>query len=315
VFSKSAVTLYAVFSVIGFLVFPVYDAYAGNNECAFTFLTETKQYQVYSLEYRSLVTTLFPNNNRVYAEVFIPAHTPKPYPVVFVIPGLAEPTKFAEHWFCRALARRGIASVFVELPFQFHRRPYEHARSGQYFLSKNPAIIRNNYQQALSDLDQALAWVSAHPWFEHRRIGVLGISLGALIGLTWMGNNPAVGSGVIILGGAHLADIVWDSALTRSVVKKLVKQGITRESVARLWEPIEPIQQSTGLSQRKIVLYNARWDLIIPKKNVLALWDALPRAQKHWLYGSHYSAIFSIGYVARQSADFFKNYFYPVEIH
>ncbi len=297
--------LLAIFSISGAV--PL----SGEDLPSLTEVSSPSTYSLYRLVLESPVRSVFPSNNRVYADVFVPVvRSTGRVPVVLVLPGLAEPSKWVENVFCRALTARGIAAILITLPYQFERRPHEWIPSGKLFLSYNPKVMLKNYEQAVQDVRAVIDWVLGQEQFPVSSVGVLGISLGSLVGLTAMGRDPRLEAGVFILGGGDLAGIVWNGALTRKAMPMLKKEGLTREHLEETWRPIDPLTRVANLAGRRLLLYNARWDRVIPKESVRALWDALPGARKRWIFGGHYTAIMHIVWIPRRTARFFREWFF-----
>lgn len=276
---------------------------------SFKKLSSHTHYSQYELIFKSPVQTPFKNNNRVYTEVFLPRDRAETVPLVIVLPGIAEPNKWIEHVFCRRLAKQGIASLLIELPYQFHRKPFPGISSKKLFLAIKPEVIKKNFDQAIKDVQSALVWVRSQPEFNKSSIGIMGVSLGSLIGLVVMGKDPAIAGGVFILGGIDLSEIIWHGSYTKKLTKTFARQGYTQENLKSLFKSIDPENYTDRLQDRPIKLYNARWDRIIPKKSVIKLWDALPSADKKWLFGGHYSVIIHLSRVSKGSALFFSDLF------
>lgn len=277
---------------------------------SFKKISSHRHYSIHELTFESPVRSPFKNNNRVYAEVFLPADRTEPVPLVIILPGIAEPNKWIEHAFCKKLVKKGIAALLIELPYQFHRRPFPRISSKELFLSIIPKFLLKNFHQAIQDAHSAIEWARSRTEFNGSSIGILGISLGSLVGLVVMGSDPEIAGGVFILGGIDLSEIILNGSYTRTVAKKFVLQGYSQDDLKALFIPIEPENYIEQLKNKPVKLYNARWDRIIPKKSVLGLWDALPCAEKHWLFGGHYSVIIHLFWVPKASALFFSNIFF-----
>ena len=90
--------------------------WADENLPRFNRISTHKQYTINQLVLKSPVTSVFPRNDYIYADVFLPVERANRMPVVIVLPGLAEPTKWVEYQFCKALVKNNIAAVLIELP-------------------------------------------------------------------------------------------------------------------------------------------------------------------------------------------------------
>lgn len=271
-------------------------------------------YALQAVTFPSPVSSLFPKNNTVWARLLLPkgqgpfgSAQGKPFPCVVALPILAGSNLWIESRFWRPLLDRGIAVLFIELPYQFHRRP-PGAGSGLVFLGRSPETLRANFAQAVLDVRRALTWLSRRPDIDGRRLGVLGISLGALVGAAVYSVDPRLKDAALLLGGADLPRLLADSALTGPTLRRL---NIPDSRVAVVADEIDPLLYRDRNAARPALLVNAVWDRIIPVANGVRLREAFPSARQLWVPGGHYSSLVHVPwmrwYVARYFAKSFSS--------
>lgn len=270
---------------------------------------ETKTAVLEQLMFPSLVRTQAQDNNTVWATFYATKVGAHPAPSVLVLPILGAPNAWIERVFCEALARRGMNALLLEFPYQFHRRSYPWLASGQLFMARNPKHLMRNFRQAVLDARRALQWLRKQDSVDSKRLGVLGVSLGALVGSIVLGLEPDVSTGCLLLGGADLARILWDGDMTAKVARSLEREGMTYEKLAASIAPYDPREHAPGAQGKKLWLINARWDKVVPRAAADALYEALGRPHRTWVWGGHYSAILHMVWMPRSVSRFFQRSF------
>lgn len=261
---------------------------------------DAELYSAYTLKFPSAVKSRFEANNTVWGHLYLPKIAKSsPPPCVLVLPVMAAPNVYIEMQFIRAFLKRGQAVLWLEGPYQFHRVPRPLAPSGQVFLARTAKGLAGNYRQAVLDARRALRWLEGSGKVDPKRIAIFGVSLGSLVGATVLSLDERLTGGVFLLGGADFPSIVFGSSMTR---KFMLQSGITPEELRREWKGIDPLDYRDRNKDRRVLLINAKWDAVIPKKNALALKDAFPAARQMWVPLGHYSSIVHLIWLPRYVA-------------
>lgn len=251
------------------------------------------------VKFPSPVKSPFLPNDTVWGHFSAPS-APGKHPCILVLPVMAAPNIWIEQRFINRFVREGFAVLWLEMPYQFHRRPHPLGPSGQVFLARSGKRLAGNFRQSVLDARRALAWLSRQPGVDPKRIGVFGISLGALVGSVVYSIDRTPKYAVFLLGGADFPSLLENSSMTGPFVRK---SAITPDSLRQAFKGIDPLDYAQGNADKELLLINAASDAVIPKANGLKLKSAFPRARQRWVPLGHYSAILHLiwlpGFVAR----------------
>lgn len=272
-------------------------------ECRFERLSGPVR--ISKITFPSPVVTEFPENNTVHAHYFQPAG-PGPFPGVVVLHILGGDFPLSQS-IANALARRGIAALFVKMPYYGERR---RKGSERRMVSRTPAETVAGMTQAVLDIRRAAAWLGSRPEVDPEQLGVTGISLGGIMSALSGAAEPRFKKVAIHLGGGNLGQGIWDLPLAEAGEFRTKWQvaGGTRESFLAALEPIEPITHAPLLKGRKVLMVSARQDELFSNASTLALWDAIGKEPELiWLEDAgHYTAIKYIFREAERLGDFFS---------
>jgi len=248
-----------------------------------------------TVTFPSPVKSPFEANNTVWGHLVLPRR-PGPLPVILVLPVMAAPNVWIEQRFIQRFAADGFAVLWLEMPYQFHRRPKPLVPSGQVFLARTARRLSANFEQSVQDARRALWWLSRQPGIDASRVGIFGVSLGAIVGATVYSVDATPSYGVFLLGGADFPTLVVSSSLTGPWVKKM---GLTPGGVRDAWRGIDPEDFKARNKGKRALLINARSDTVIPPANALRLKDAFPDAKQLWVPFGHYTAILHLIWIPR----------------
>ncbi|MEK7858693.1 MAG: prolyl oligopeptidase family serine peptidase [Elusimicrobiota bacterium] len=258
----------------------------------------------YEVRFPSALKSRFPANDTVWAHFSVPVGAKGPVPCIVVLPVMAAPNIWIEQRFINRFRKDGFAVLWLEMPYQFHRRPDPSMPSGQVFLARTAPKLAANFRQSVLDARRALTWLSKHPAVDPGRIGLFGTSLGGMVGSVVYSVDPRPRYAVFLLAGADFPSLAQSSSMTRPFMRRA---GIDAESLRRAWRGIDPLDYMESNKTKKALLINCLWDLVIPKANALKLFEAFPAARQVWLPLGHYSAILHLLWIPRYiSADFIE---------
>jgi dienelactone hydrolase len=270
----------------------------------------------YELSFPSAVQTPYPANNRVPISVFLPNDVKTPVPIVVILHYWGARDLRTERSFAQELVSQNVAAVIVTLPYHLQRTPPGFA-SGALALRPDPnrkdeSIAEHlvaTMTQSVLDVRRTVDWIETRPEFDKSRIGIVGISLGAIVASYSYGVDGRFGPSAFMLGGADLAHILWNSTIVVPERDTMRRQGLTEERLRSELAPIEPLNVLPGRQPNPAFVIGAKHDTIIPPEDTEKLIDALPGAKTLWLDTGHYGGIFVQKRLGRLVAQFFGSEF------
>jgi dienelactone hydrolase len=264
------------------------------------------KYTVSKLRFPSPIETPDAENNVVHAEYFAPLGFGPKRPAVIVLHILGADFPLSRYMSAR-LADRGVAALFVKLPYYGERRPGGEGQRTKRFLSADIERSVKSMRQAVVDVRRAAVWLAARPDVDLERIGVAGISLGGIVSALAAAIDPAIREGAFLLAGGDLATILWQMPEAAPYRKQWIAAGRSKEDLKTLTDPFDPLSYAERLKGKRLMMIAGRVDEVVPPASTLLLWQAAGRPSIHWCDCGHYSAV---GYLLpgiRQTVDFFAN--------
>jgi len=245
--------------------------------------------EVYSLSFPSPRPSPHPRNNTVWCRWY-PARglsSGSRAPLAIVLHHLGGDFT-AEAILADFLARSGIHAMEVEFPYYGLRKPRSGGR--RMLLDGDLTGAVAGFQQGIADIRRALDWALARGDVDPRRVGVVGVSLGGIIGGIAAGVDPRLRRNVLVIAGGDLAEIIfYPSRETREVRRAVAKKGLSKADVRALLRPIEPLRYASRIHGRGMLLLCARYDEVMPRVATDRLIAALPEATVHWYPTGHYT--------------------------
>lgn len=242
--------------------------------------------RVFRVQFPSPVKSATPENNTVHAEYYLPSG-PGPFPGVIVLDITAGDQSLSRH-ISIFLAQKKIAALFVQMAYYGPRRP---PGSKLRLLSPNIEHTLAAVRQTVLDLRVATAWLEARPEIDGKRLGILGTSLGSFIAALTAEMEPKLGRVAVLLGGGGFVDAYYDHPKAAPYRKIYEALGGTKEKVAEIIAPADPLTCADNLKDRKLLILAGKRDDIVPPKMAEALWNASGRQKIVWYDCTHYGAI------------------------
>jgi dienelactone hydrolase len=260
-------------------------------------LKDGERVRVSWLSFPSDVQGEIPENNTVWAKYWHPKEPSGRRPAALLLHWLGGSYDTLELIGLR-LAENGIPALMMYMPHYGPRR----AKGARKEELLSPDLERSfaNLRQAVLDVRRAGDWLASRPWVEPSRVGIVGISLGAIVGSIALGVDDRFGRSVLIIGGGDLAGIVFHgSKETASQKKQLEEAGITPERFRELGREVEPLTFASRLRPEELLLINAESDEVIPRACTLKLHEAAGRPELRWFKGGHTAVVFQLGPVLK----------------
>ena len=236
-------------------------------------LLATPNYTVSRLRFPSPITTPDVENNVVHAEYFAPIGGGSKRPAVVVLHILGADFPLSRYMAAR-LADRGVAALFVKLPYYGERRPAAGGPNARRFLSSDIERTILAMRQGICDVRRAACWLNSRPDIDGKRLGVTGISLGGIVSSVAAAVDPAIREGAFLLAGGDLSKILWEMPEGAAYRALWVGSGRTLGDLKSLTDPFDPLTYASRLAGKRVFMMAGKVDEVIPPASARALWDA-----------------------------------------
>lgn len=203
---------------------------------------------------------------------------------------------------CKSLARHGIASAFLERPADILAPDQSGASAERQFAS------------TISRYRAFFRWAGERPSIDRTRLGLAGISLGAIMGTALMAAEPQLAKGMLILPGGDIPQILLRSRETK-VIEYLqargAKDSLTPAQIAEDFREnfqSDPLLLAPYVDPRKILMVTARYDNVIPRDCSDRLWQELGCPERILLPTGHGTAGFAFPHIDARMIRFFSQW-------
>jgi len=238
------------------------------------------------LTFTSAIASPWPENNRVYGQVFPARHTG---PAVVVL------AQWNARWeeqqsVCRWLQHLGITAVKMSLPYHDRRAIPGHPR-GDHLVGPNIGLTMQANHQAVLDARRTLRWLEQQGY---DRLGIVGTSVGSAIAYVTMCHEPVLRTGAFLHVSTYYGDVVANGLTTMNVGDSL-RPNVSHEELRHFWSPISPFQYIPKLrgKDKKILAITGRYDPTFWPEFTNAFLNAMRREgvefENMWLPCGHYS--------------------------
>ena len=299
--------------------------YSRKVKVASKLIEEKKDYKLFELSYKSPYRTPYEENNTIYSFCYEPKPRKKGLALI-VLHGLRERNAWFEKMLCRILAKNKFTAILMTLPYHLKRTP-EGSWSGAYFFSKDLRRSGNAYRQAVIDARCTADWLEE----QGLKIGIIGISMGAILANTTMGVDERFKVGISITGGGNINRMIWEGIFGWIIKLFLISKGATerhyRETIedfkkflhkikegAKIPEPkwewylLDPLTYAHRNYPRNVLMINGIFDLIIPRPCVQELNTALGNPEIIWLPCSHFTIYIFSPYILKKSLEYLNKF-------
>jgi uncharacterized protein len=182
-------------------------------------------------------TLIFEWNGETIPAVFLlPLWTDPPAPAVLLLHGFNLKKEHMADTIGKELQTKGIASLAFDLPFHGERS------TGYFAPPKNPLKLMNRWRAAQQECRLALQFLMEHPRIDGRRLGLVGFSLGAFLGLKIAVDETQLRA-VVLAAGGDLPNYIPFAEMIRKVAN--------------------PLQWVRQLAGRPLLMMHGRQDTIV----------------------------------------------------
>jgi pimeloyl-ACP methyl ester carboxylesterase len=242
-------------------------------------------------------------------------------PLAILIHGWGDHSVIPFKMMTNGLLRQGIACFILYLPFHGRRLPEEmkprlsHLTSEEWFIG---------YQMAVTDIHRIVDWANENG---HRKITVIGLSLGAFMSSIAMGIDRRITAGVLIVHGGNSGKIIQLNRVTNSrkefrhsreeyeenqknyaeYLREVTSKGFENVAPEQQSFLIDPMTYAYLLKGRPVLMINALWDEFIPREATLDFWRACGQCERAWFPSTHATIWFWYPLIVRKINKFLKS--------
>ncbi len=153
------------------------------------------------------------------------------------------------------------------------------------------------------DVRGFIDWVMARPDTDPRRVGIVGFSIGGIVGSLVMGRDRRLAAGVFMMVGGHLDEILgyckWDERKVREHVREAF--GWTPEMLQRIVEPplsiVDPVLVAGSIDPATVLFIDAGYDGCIPRSAREDLWKAMGQPERVTLGYDHKNSFLTMTFL------------------
>ncbi len=193
--------------------------------------------------------------------------------------------------FAKALSARGVNAAVIQLPYHYDRGVG--SKPTKFYVSNDPAVVAASFEQAASDVSTVADWLQTQPEVDEGKLGIAGVSLGAIITHLAMGRDARLNAGVALVGGGDVKEIAQLGTLAKLFlgVRKTLDASATSDQKLRAADPLTYAQNNRP---RRVLMIQAARDEIIPRRAATELWEALDKPPIQWLDIGHYGLFLGV---------------------
>lgn len=237
-------------------------------------------------------------NDTVWAKLWQPSGDARGRPAAVVLHWLGGSFETLD-LVCLRLAEAGIPALMMYLPHYGPRRARDPARK-RALLEGSSEEVLPRLRQAVLDVRHAGDWLAARPDVDPSRVGLVGISLGAILGSLAAGVDDRFSRCVFILGGGDVPAILFHGSREAAKAKRtLEEEGWTVEKLRERWKSVEPCTFASRLRPEDVLMINAEEDEVVPRACTEKLHEAIGRPEIRWIRGNHHAIVFHLAPVLR----------------
>ena len=214
--------------------------------------------------------------DRVPGLLFLPAGRSKPVACILLLHGLGG-NKEQLIPLARFLASIGYASWAIDDVGSGERALPGHSFPSYSSLGDLTAGVTTETSTTIVDMRRGLDYLETRPEIDHRKFGLMGFSLGALLGGILGAVEPRLDAAILVSGGGDLGQILVGEAKTDVAFGKIYQsllESADPNTLEQGLENIDPINFVGHISPRPLLMEHGRLDKIIPADTAEALFDA-----------------------------------------
>src|SRR5581483_3331022 len=190
---------------------------------------------------------------------------------------------FAHRWF-----REGLDVALYTLPLHGTRTPSDARFSGERFAVPDIAAMNRVLRQALHELAALVTMLRAETGAP---VGVIGLSMGALLASLLASRDPELDFVVPIAPPVCLGDIAWRFFERSRRRPEIASAALDRDELRASFRVHSPLAYQLRVPRDRGLLVAGRGDRIVPPEHAHALWRHWGEPDMFWFSGSHLAPV------------------------
>lgn len=180
------------------------------------------------------------------------------------------------------LAMSGFAVVIPEIVAHGQR-----ADDGKPIFDGDVTNIQNNFIESVGDVRRAIDYMTQDPNVDKNRVGLVGLSLGSILGSITQAVEPRIKTSVLLVGGGDWRAILRDSQLPAAA--QMREKIMSAPNASKELAVVDPVTFAPHIAPRTVFMINGKKDNVIPEASAKALFSALrgTHNKQMWLPGGH----------------------------
>jgi fermentation-respiration switch protein FrsA (DUF1100 family) len=206
------------------------------------------------------------HKGKVPGVLAVPKGKSQKFPVLILMHGLGG-NKEVMNPFALAAIPLGYATLALDAPAHGERANGQSSNT----LGADIETMRSLWQQGIIDYRRALDYLSTREDIDTKRIALLGVSMGGMMGTLLAGCDERIRAAAILIAGGDYITIAETSVIPQAKLMQEAIQKIGKEKAREILTPIDPLTWAPKISPRPVLFVNGKKDLIIPLKSAEAL--------------------------------------------
>jgi esterase/lipase len=282
----------------------------------------TRKWFRYAVDFPTAYPSCYEENNTARGEYFRPVRGDY-FSLAILLHGIGDRSVIPCKLLARALVKNGIACFILYSVFHSSRIP-------ETIRKRLPALTSEEwfkgYQVSVIDVRQVVDWASGRVEINKEQIAAVGISFGGFISAIAMGIDRRIKAGVFLVTGGNSEVITWQSKM------RAIRAGVTcteaechhihscypqylAEVAEKGFENVTPAKEcfltdsmtfASSLRKRPILMCNALWDGIIPRRATLDFWEACGKPAITWFPATHATICLWYPFISRKITSFLR---------
>lgn len=203
-------------------------------------------------------------------------------------------------FFAQISANSGYACIIPEIAAHGARQ-----KNGQNLFGGDLDFLHDGIVETVGDFRRAIDFAVTRPRVDTRRIGFVGISLGAILGTLTTALDSRIRVFASVVGGGDWKLIM--PAQFRAIAERDAQESRGGQLIRKynnLLEDVDPKNYAARIAPRPILMLNGRSDDIIPPAAARVLYNAArqPKTQK-WFNAGHFLPPLEVATVVQKWLD------------